>query len=274
MILLLLALLGVCFGSFVNALVWRIHEQQKPKAKRAKANLSITKGRSVCTHCGHILQPIDLIPVLSWVMLKGRCRYCGKPIGWQYPVVELATAGLFMLSYLVWPYGFEAIGIFQLVVWLVLLVGLVALAVYDLRWMLLPDRIVAPLAVVAGAQVFVLAVWQKDVSLLWGAVWGVLCLAGFFYVLFQISRGKWIGGGDVKLGVVLGLIVGGPVASLAVLFIASLIGTVCSLPLLIKGRKAMASKLPFGPFLIVATIIVYLFGASLIAWYKRQFLLL
>lgn len=273
MIIAYLFLLGLALGSFVNALVWRVHEQAKPKAKQVKANLSITKGRSICPHCQHQLGFWDLIPVCSWLWLRGKCRYCHRAISWQYPLVELATALLFVVSYLAWPYDFSAIGIFQFGTWLICLTAFMALLVYDLKWMILPNRIVFPLIAIAALQTLVLAVWQQDIQIIIGGLLGVLCLAGLFYALFQISDGKWIGGGDVKLAVALGLVVSGPVKSFLLLFIAACLGTICSVPALLKGKKA-THQLPFGPFLIVATIIVYLFGTSLVVWYKKQFLLL
>ncbi len=100
----------------------------------------------------------------------------------------------------------------------------------------------------------------------------LLCSAGLFYGLYTVSKGNWIGGGDVKLAVVLGLVLGGPAQSLMMLFIASLIGTVYSLPLMLSGKLKKNSRLPFGPLLITSTIVVYLFGAEILAWYQQQFL--
>lgn len=275
MIILILVLAGLCLGSFSNALVWRLHEQQKGKKSAAeRRKLSIVSGHSMCTKCHHQLGLTDLIPVVSWLWLRGRCRYCHQPISWQYPAVELITAGLFVGSYVYWPHGWSAVGISQFVVWLGVLVLFMALTVYDLRWMLLPNRLVYPLTGLALAEVLMLALWQGNVSIVVGALWGVLCLAGLFYALFTVSNGTWIGGGDVRLGVSLGLLVSGPVKALLVLLLASLIGTVFTLPLLLTGKKHLSQKVPFGPFLILATIIVYLFGASLITWYRQRFLLI
>src|SRR3954465_436221 len=104
MIIAVLVVLGLCLGSFVNALVWRLHEQEEGGSKKAAAKkLSIIKGRSMCPHCKHALKPIDLIPVISWLSLRGKCRYCSKPISIQYPIVELSTALLFVVSYIWWP---------------------------------------------------------------------------------------------------------------------------------------------------------------------------
>ncbi len=265
---------GLCMGSFVNALVWRLYQQSK-SAKQQKLkpkDLSIVHGRSMCVHCHHTLGWQDLLPVFSWLSLGGKCRYCKKPISWQYPVVELLTAILFIVSYIFWPSGLGTQSAVQLGLWLVILVGFMALIIYDLKWMLLPDRIVFPLQGLAALSVFVAFIANPSLEILQAAALGVLCSAGLFYALFQVSDGKWIGGGDVKLGVVLGLLLGGPVNALLMLFIASSIGSLIGLPLMLQGKTKRNMRIPFGPCLIVATIIVYLFGASLIAWYKRQFL--
>ncbi|MEO5627685.1 MAG: prepilin peptidase [Candidatus Saccharimonadales bacterium] len=277
MIILVLAVLGLCLGSFTNALVWRLHEQgvgSGKKLKKVPKQLTISQGRSVCPNCKHQLGFMDLIPVLSWIGLGGKCRYCHKPISWQYPLVELATAGLFILSYLCWPLGWSNLAVFQFSVWLVMLVGFMALTIYDLRWQLLPTRIIYPLGGLALLEVLVVAFISKDLAIIRLAAIGVLCLGGLFYLLFQLSGGKWIGYGDVRLGVVLGLLVGGPSSAVLLLFFASAIGTAASLPGLIGKKSVMKQRVAFGPFLILATVIVYLFGASIISWYKQRFLLL
>lgn len=285
MIIVILTVLGLCFGSFVNAVVWRLHEQakqgkrQKAKGKRkhdqfTSRHLSILKGRSMCPNCQHSLGAQDLVPVLSWLSLGGKCRYCHKPISGQYPLVELATAVLFIISYAYWPWAFNNEGSTLFIIWLTFVVGLTALAVYDLKWMLLPNRLVYPLLWLAVIQVLIrVVVFQEGLDVLLGSVWGFLIGGGIFYALFQVSAGKWIGGGDVKLGALLGLIVGGPSGALLMIFTASFIGTLVSLPLLATKRLKTTSRLPFGPFLIAAMVIVYIFGASIISWYKRQFLI-
>lgn len=267
MVIALLVLLGLCFGSFVNALVWRIHEQAKKKSKFSSKELSISKGRSMCTHCGHALAAQDLIPVLSWVSLRGKCRYCRKAIP-DTPFSELLTPVLFVLSFVYWPHGFDGLGIFMFVAWLVLLVGFVALFIYDLRWQLLPNRIVFVLMAVALIQVIVEIAAGGGVDCLVGALWGVVFGAGIFWVLFQVSGGRLIGGGDVKLGVVYGLLLGGPINSLLCIFLASIIGTFVALPLVAAGRAEKTTKIPFGPYLITAVVVVYLFGADIVSWYR------
>lgn len=270
MIVVLLVLWGLCFGSFVNALVWRLYTQPKAKSMKLKASdLSVLKGRSMCVHCHHTLAWYDLVPVISWLVLGGKCRYCNKPVSWQYPLVELSTATMFIVSYIFWPHGFDLAGIVQFVYWLIFLVGFIALMVYDFRWMRLPNKIVYPLLWLAVSQVIIISAIRGDISGLLVAAFGSVALGGLFYCLFQISAGKWIGGGDVKLGFVLGLLAGGFLESMLILFIASIIGTLGSLPMLTKGKKGLKKRIPFGPMLILGCLIVYLFGASILDWYMN-----
>lgn len=300
MIIIVLAVLGLCFGSFINALVWRLHEQSKQgKGQRAKSrvtnkseklspqpsalspsDLSILKGRSMCPNCHHTLAWYDLLPVLSWLSLNGKCRYCHKPIP-DHPLVELSTAGLFIGSYIWWPatpslqsaalcsWPFALFGF-----WLVFLVGLVALAIYDLKWFILPNKIIYPLMFVAIAAGLIDVVLSGNIpNSIIHILASFLIGGGLFYILFQISNGKWIGGGDVKLGALLGLILADPGLTLLMIFLASLIGTIVSLPLLAFGKAKKDTHIPFGPFLIAAAIIARLFGTALIAWYSRLLLI-
>lgn len=280
MITIVLIVLGLSLGSFVNALVWRLHEQAEPKSKKSKKNpkngdsqtnqYSILTGRSMCPDCQRMLTAADLIPVVSWLALKGKCRYCRRPIAWQYPLVEISTAGLFVASYYFWPLNLTGTGLLQFVLWLGFLVGFMALAVYDLRWKILPNRIVFPLIFLAMAQVLIVASnYGGGWPVILHAIWGVLISAGPFFILFEISRGRWIGGGDVKLGIVLGLLVGGPARAVLMLFMASVLGTLAALPFILAHKMNRSSQIPFGPFLLLATIITYLFGSNIIAWYSR-----
>lgn len=271
-----LIVLGLAFGSFVNALVWRLHQQWLPKKKRAAKDteLSILKGRSMCPHCKHVLSARDLIPVLSWISTVGKCRYCHKPISWQYPIVELATVALFVFSYMVWPQPLITVADYTIfVAWLTAVVLLMALLVYDLKWMLLPNRLMAPLIAISAvyAALHVGLADRPGMALL-GVIGAILIASGLFYVLFQLSDGKWIGGGDVKLGVAIGLLVASPILAMLTLFIASVMGLLVMLPGIIRGRVGMTTQLPFGPFLIVATIVTVLYGQVIADWYMNVFL--
>jgi leader peptidase (prepilin peptidase)/N-methyltransferase len=289
MIIGLLVLLGLVFGSFVNALVWRFHEQaelaeastskgkgqSKPKKgaklssespKLSAKDLSMVHGRSMCSNCHHELAPKDLVPLLSWLWLRGKCRYCGVKIQ-DNPLVEVTTAVLFVISYLWWPYVLQGVGLFQFVVWLAFVVAFVALTVYDLRWFTLPNRIVFPLIALAVVEVAIVAITKQDWHVAVDSAAGAAILFGLFYVLFQVSGGTWIGGGDVKLAAALGLLAGSAVQSLLLLFVSSLIGTIVSIPQLMKGKSGLRAKVPFGPFLLAATVVVVLFGVRIIDWY-------
>lgn len=288
MIIVVLAVLGLILGSFVNALVWRVHEQSKGKRSESKGKssltpklsalsptkLSILRGRSLCVHCGHILSSRDLIPVFSWLWLRGKCRYCHKPISVQYPIVEALTAGLFVVSYIFWPYEFGLQGTVIFGFWLLFLTGLIALAVYDIRWMILPNKIIYPLMYVGMAQaVVLLALSDSPTHILTNLLLSVLMGGGIFYLLFQVSNGKWIGGGDVKLGALLGLILADWQLIIMTIFGASIIGTLIALPLMLAGKLRSKTRIPFGPLLIVGAIIARLFGLSIINWYKTKLMM-
>jgi prepilin signal peptidase PulO-like enzyme (type II secretory pathway) len=255
-----LSLLGLSFGSFVNAFVWRVHKKR-----------NFVSERSECTHCHHMLAWNDLIPVASWVMLRGKCRYCSKMID-DSPVVELFTPITFVISYLVWPYGFETAGMVLFGLWLAALVLLVALAVYDTRWYLLPDVMVFPLIAVGlaiGLTRFVYVEGLEPGQAILNMALGVVVISGLYFALHEFSSGKWVGFGDVKLGVFIGVILGWQGALLA-LFLANLIGLIFVLPPLLLKKLQTSSKIPFGPFLIVATFITFLWGQRIIEWYLQS----
>lgn len=274
MIIVGLIALGLCFGSFVNALVFRLHWQSEKgaKSKEQRTKYSVLEGRSMCPNCKHTLTWYDLVPVVSWALLQGKCRYCQKPISWQYPIVELSVAALFIISYIFWPAPLQGWEVAQSVLWLVCLVGFVALIVYDLRWMLLPNKIIFPLYGVAFLFIVAKIVQTPDLGSLLTTIWGIAVGGGIFYLLFQLSDGRWIGGGDVKLGFLLGALVGGPMIALLMLFIASALGSIVSAPLLVSRKISRHARIPFGPFLIAGAIITELFGQRLIDWYINLFI--
>lgn len=277
MIIAVLTVTGLVLGSFVNALVWRFHEQAKlaesghKKGKPTQAELSMLRGRSMCSNCHHELAVKDLVPLFSWLWLRGKCRYCRQSIQ-DSPWIEAVLPILFVISYLTWPIELQGEGLYLFGFWLVFLVGFMALTSYDLRWYLLPNRIVFPLMGLAGLQVIGQLIWfEGDSRLLADTALGVLIASGIFYGLYILSKGNWIGGGDVKLGVVLGVLAGAALPAMLVLFIASLLGTLVALPQLISGKAGRASKIPFGPYLMAATFIVVLYGDWLIDAYYGLF---
>ena len=250
--------LGLVWGSFINALVWRLHEKRDWVTERSE-----------CPHCHHQLASKDLIPVVSYLMLKGKCRYCKKPI-LDTPVSELLTPTLFLLSYIFWPSELTGAGLFLFIAWLVFIIGFVALAIYDLRWYILPNKMVFPIIGLAAVQVLIMPLaYHYSWHTVLDAALGALTLSGLFYIIFQISGGTWIGGGDVKLAMALGLLAGDPLRSMLLLFFASFIGSVAAIPIIAKNGLKSKIKLPFGPLLIVGLILVQLFGSSVISWYSN-----
>jgi len=259
-IAILLGLLGLALGSFVNAFVWRL------KTKR-----DWVSGRSECVHCHHTLAASDLIPVVSWVFLRGKCRYCKKPISVQYPLVELATGLLFVASYLWWPISLNSgFAIADFVLWLLSLVILMSLFLYDLKWYTLPDKLTYPLMLIGLVQGILRVVWIAPGAAhpagLLELVYGLLPIAGLYAFLFFVSKGRWVGLGDAKLGVFIGLVLGWQ-GALLVLVLANFMGVLVVLPGLLMQKIGRNSKVPFGPFLIIAFIVAALFGGWLIDWY-------
>lgn len=277
MILIILVVTGLAFGSFINALIWRIEQQFLSQGTTAKigakkVDLSITTGRSVCTHCGHVLAPIDLIPFFSWLSLRGKCRYCKKPIQ-DSPWIELTTMVLFVLSYGLWPYQLHVVSDWVYFgFWLAILVGMVALFVYDVKHMILPDRIVFPLMLIGALQVvYHGAVNELEVgSTLGKMALGAAVGGGLFWVLFQISNGKWIGGGDVKLGFLIGIILG-PRDSLVALMLGFYLAAFILLPFMLFGKVGRKSKIPFGPFLIVGFGVAMFWADDFVRLYNNIF---
>lgn len=262
--IILLGLLGLCFGSFIHAVVWRIHKGR-----------DFVKERSECEHCHHPLVTADLVPVFSWLFLGGKCRYCKKPILWHHPAIELAVGTLFVISYVVWPplVTLQDWAIF--IAWLAYIVGLVGLFIYDLRWMILPNEIVFSLMAIGLVDVIIRLATTPNTSLVDVAqyfVFGLMSIGGLYGALYFISKGKWVGFGDVKLGLFMGLVLGWERGLLA-LMLANVIGFLVVVPGLLTKRLNRQSKVPFGPFLIVAFLIAGLFGHAIIQWYLNDLVL-
>jgi leader peptidase (prepilin peptidase)/N-methyltransferase len=262
MIIVVLIILGLCFGSFVNAFTWRVHKKK-----------DWVRARSQCTHCGHLLNGLDLIPVLSWVLLRGKCRYCHKPISVQYPLVELVGAIGFTISYLYWPGDLSNTSQLVLfIAWLAASIGLLALLVYDFRWMLLPNKLIYPtLAVAAAGNLAYLALVHNKYHFLLSWILSVAVASGIFWLLFTVSKGEWIGYGDVRLGLVTGTLLHSPSHSFLMIFTASILGSLFVAPSLLSKSRVLTARLPFGPFLIISTAICILFGGNILDWYTRLF---
>lgn len=285
MIYVFLVLLGLAFGSFANATAWRLRKQEEVRAmlsdlKKGERGskkhvelsarlqmLSITKGRSMCPHCHHQLAWNDLLPLISWASLRGRCRYCRAKVSWQYPLTELGLASVLVTSYIAWPLELTSVlSSLAFGVYTLLLIVLAVLFIYDLKWMELPTRAVYFAGALSVVFVLLLATEQKNIDILYSSLIGSLSLGGLFALLYYGSHEKWIGGGDVRLGFVMGIFLGWQKTILAV-SIAAYIGTLVIIGALITRKYKRQMKLPFGPLLIAGWLIAFLWGQSAINWY-------
>ncbi len=247
-------LFGLIIGSFLNCLIWRLYR---------KENII---DRSYCPKCRRQIAWYDNIPLLSFILLRGRCRNCHQPISWQYPVVEMVTGILFLLTFYL-NYKLQITNYKLLIIlfrdWFIIAV-MIVIFVYDLRWYLILDIVTLPACVV----IFVL-------NLLVGFSWQNMLISGiiggsFFLLQFLISRGKWIGGGDIRLGLLMGLTLGWPMVLVAMLM-AYFIGSVVGIGLILTGKKSWGSQVPLGVFLSLATIIILFWGEPILNWYINLF---
>lgn len=243
MIIIFIFLLGLAVGSFLNAVIYRL-----------KVGKGFLKGHSICPQCKHPLGVKDLIPLFSFIIQKGRCRYCGQRISWQYPLVELVTAFLFIIFYL--KFGFQI----QFFIYLVEACFLIIIFVHDLRYYLILDKVVWPAIIFTLGGNLILGVRWVDFVL--GGIIGL----GFFLFQFLVSRGKWIGGGDIRLGLFLGIMLGTK-GIIATLFLAYILGALVGLTLMILGKKKWGDKLPLGTFLSATGVFILLYGSEIINWY-------
>jgi len=247
--LIIIVILGLCAGSFALAMTLRMYDGR-----------DWVRGRSECDICHKPLKLIDLVPLFSWLSTKGTCRYCHKKIGGLLPLVELSTALVFGISYYFWPYGFTKMGIALLSVWLVMLTIMVSLTIFDLKWYILPDKLVYTLVGLATGSKVVQILYTQSFERIPGILIGLAVGSGIFYLLHTVSKGKYIGGGDVKYGLFFGMLLASGFKSMLVISIASVIGTLIILPSMLSQKRKLTSVIPFGPSLILATFIMYVFG--------------
>lgn len=236
-------ILGTALGSFCNVVIYRLHAGGSP-----------VRGRSYCPHCKHTLAPADLVPVLSFLLLRGKCRYCGGAISAQYPLVEIAMG--IATALMVFRFGITAASAAGIVLAGMLLI----IFVYDLKHQLILDRVSIPAMVVGIAAS--IALHRPFLSILVGGILG----AAFFLVQYLLSKGRWIGGGDIRLGAVLGLALGWPLVAVAMV-IAYLSGAAVAVVLIISRKRTLKSMVPFGTFLSAAGVVTYLWGDAILAWY-------
>lgn len=249
-ILIVIAVFGLVIGSFLNVLIFRIDNLK-----------SVLKGRSKCMHCKHVLSSNDLVPLFSFLLLRGRCRYCHKKLSWQYPIVEASTALVFALLYVKF-YSFPLAILFYAVIFSALIV----VFVHDLKTQYIPERFVyftVVLLLLGGAYFGKMSYGNM---LLGGLVGG-----GIPAVLVLVSREKWMGAGDIGVGLVLGLLLGFPTAIFG-FFLSTLLGSVVGVTYVYLNKKTIKTSIPFAPYLVTAALISLLWGQSVMNWYFNSFI--
>jgi prepilin signal peptidase PulO-like enzyme (type II secretory pathway) len=244
---------GLAVGSFLNCVIYRLETGE-----------SFLKGRSYCPHCKHVLSWKDLIPIFSFLILKGKCRYCGKKISFQYPLVELFTGILFVLAIPI----YEALTSIDLIFYWVLTCFLIIIFIYDLKYYLIPDKIIYPAIAIAFLnQILTSNIEHLTSNLILGILPSL-----FFLAIILISHETWMGFGDFKLSILMGLILGWP-KILVALFFAFLSGALFGLILILLKRKTLKSQIPFAPFLVSGTFFAMFFREKIVDWYLNLILL-
>lgn len=245
--------LGLVIGSFLNVLIYRVDELS-----------TIFYTRSHCRNCKRLLQWNDLIPFISFILLKAKCRYCGSKISMQYPLVELFTGLLFLLFYL--TMGFSL----GMVIYLIIFSILIVVFVYDLKTQMVPE-----IFVWIAFGLSLLFGWYAGAISFGSSILGGLVVGGLIAIIVAFSKEQWMGKGDIKIGAILGLLTGFPTAFFA-LFLAGLLGSVTGILYVWIRNKALTRQslkvsIPFAPFLITSALIVVLYGRILIDLYISRF---
>ena len=247
-LLVLCVILGLCMGSALNCLAWRIANKK-----------SWTKGKSICPACRHELHTRDLIPLLSYIFSKGKCRYCGEKISPRYPLTELGLAVIFVAVFL--RYGFT---LYTLDI-MVLASCLFTLSLIDLDTMTIPDRFL----IIPAVCQLVYAYYYGGFASVWYALWHGLTLGGAVLLISlfmdKVLKNESMGGGDIKLLFVLGLFLDLPECLLLLVF-SCVLGLVMAL-LLRRSEKAF----PFGPALSAGMLLTLMVGAPIVNWYLGLF---
>src|SRR3989344_5685126 len=234
--------MGLIIGSFLNVLIFRLDKKG-----------GVLTGRSECPKCLKRLRWYDLFPILSYLFLKGKCRYCKDSISIVYPLTELLTAFSFLLFYLFHKPIFE-VGDFY---YLAIIASFVALILFDYFYFIIPNKIVLPLIVISILYNYFFR-RPEFITLFLSA----LSLGGIFAIMYLVSRGKWVGLGDAKLLFLLGLALSYPLGFLSLLlsvWLAAFVG----IGLMILGKANRKTALPFGSFLAGVSILIIIFQNEL-----------
>jgi len=238
---------GLFVGSFLNVVIARLPERR-----------SIVTPRSACPHCREAISWYDNVPLLSFALLRGRCRSCRAPISWRYPVVELATGCLFLLALARRGLSLDLASA------LVLLAALVAVTGIDLDHQIIPDIITLP-GLAVGLFSSLVTMQPHWLDALIGAAAG----GGLFFLII-VASGGGMGGGDMKLGAMLGAFLGWRLLLVGIM-ISVLAGGTVAIVLLALGRRGRKDAVPFGPFLALGGAAALLWGEGILQWYLTAF---
>lgn len=252
-----LFLFGLIIGSFLNVVILRFDTGR-----------SIAKGRSVCFTCGKVLTWKELIPLFSFIIQRGKCKECEAKISWQYPLVEFATGLLFVSAYALNPISsFSAYGVIAFCVTLVVFSLYVLMCVYDIRHKVIPDVFSYSAALVA---LLLIAIEYLNLGTLdfYKIIAGPVLFIFFFFFWF-VSKGRWMGLGDAKLALSVGWLLGLS-GGIAAVLLAFWIGSIVSLVVIggqklfqKKGEFGLKSEIPFGPYILIGFLIVYMFNVDM-----------
>ncbi len=248
----LIFIYGLLIGSFLNVCIYRIPREE-----------SIIFPSSHCPNCGTSLKWYDLVPVLSYIFQKGKCRYCGGEISQQYPIVELLNAIMYLFIYL--QFGFTLEFLFYAIIFSILII----ITVIDLQHMIIPDSLVIAIFIFTIIYKLLNYILYRQSPELINSILGLVLSVLLFLLIIIISKGG-MGGGDATLIGVLGFILGIKGIFLAI-FLSFILGAIISIFLLIMKIKNRKDPIPFGPFIILGFLIVVFWGESLINWYKNTF---
>jgi|SRR3989344_177017 len=249
-------LFGLIIGSFLNSVIYRLERDKS------------LGGRSYCPNCKHELKWIDLFPVFSYIFLKGNCKYCNKKISIQYPLVEIATGLMFLL---IFNHQLPIISLQDLIALCFMFYiscSMITIFVYDLKYFIIPDKVLLPAIVVT----FLYQLFLNFNLLILNYFWAGLISFLFFWIIFFISNGEWMGFGDCKLVVLLGLLLGFPnilIGLFLSFFFGAIIGLIFIFSSISFGGKVVGlkSQIPFAPFLILGMFVAMFWGQQIISWY-------
>ena len=287
-IIISLAVIGAAFGSFAGAQVWRLRARQLVEDKKAgekvdekehKRLLPLTRNslfsdRSIDLDTGKPLPWYDMIPVVSWLLLGGKSRFSGKPIGRFELLMEVGVALFFVISYVTWPFELtDKVEIAKFIVWLAAGVVLAVQFATDLKWQILWTLLSYALIGLGMIYAVLTVIGSQDtVAAASSAIGSAAILGGLYFFLYWVSKERWVGLGDAILGVGLGFLLADWALALVALFMANLIGTIIVLIGFAAKKITRKQHVPFGPMLIAGAAIAGLAGNAIIAWYFSVFL--